>query len=245
MLLTGTALVFVTSRLLADRLNGPKASENMQVPLWCATFEMQAKYLLLLVGTDKGQREALQQEFERVRAGYPMLNFFDWLEVRYPALGNGFRYSRQQAVEVVKNMLSQGTQLQLATAGRATSYALSKGGSAADGAARIDEYVDQVNSAMGGARLPPAVNPYAAYIAPSQQVAQYPPQAYPVPPSGFNMAHSPYASATAPHVHGGQDVTLTDVLSSVQGRENSASDPRQHLGLAAPMAAPTAAARMS
>jgi hypothetical protein len=257
MMLSGTALVIVSTRLLSDRLGGPKNDENYIVPIWCVSFDQQAKYLLFLVSVDKFVKDQLQQEFERVRVSYPFLNFFDWLESRYPAYGAGRKYSKQMAVEMVSQLLAQGGRMQLAALGRATSYAISRAGGV-DPSGKVDEYLDQLESTSGFKAKPPMYGGqtpspfFGGQVAPAPFYSSYtPPQAAyqptnvqydPAMTGGFQRPHSSQmTSAQSAYAHGAQDISLNDVLSSVQGRGDvmPTNDPRVQAALNAPVSSST------
>lgn len=247
MLLTGTALVYISSDMLAERLKGPAASDTLGLPIWCLPYDQQARYLLFTVSADKFVRNQLQQEFSSVRAHYPLLSFFDWLDQRYPGYGCGRRYPRQTAVDLVTSVLQRGTNFQLAAFGRVCGDAIATPGGG-DPQGRVDLFLEKVekigvmpllaNTALPAGGLfglqPPLAPPgYPATAAPT-----YSSTASPVTSSGPVMAYVPptvgysrptdmsvfpsnpangYPPLTHSTQHGGQDVTLADVLSSVQG----------------------------
>lgn len=232
MLFAGTALVYVSSQVLFERFTTPTSGDNVIVPLWALPKEEQAIYLVYLMSFHDTVKSQLEQEYRNFRRSQPMVSFFEWLHHKYPMFGSGRRHSRAEVLDLVSHTLTAGGSYQLATLGRLASNAIAN--TNGDVLTNIDEFVDYVTRAGGGRSRggPPLSNPYAA--APSSTGTPF--------PHGFPLHHpsSPHAQTVAPAAsfphsfaapppfhpnlsHGVQEVTLVDVLSSVQGKASEDS----------------------
>lgn len=224
MLLTGVALVLVATRLLAERFSAPTSDGKLVVPLWCVPFHQQAKYLLYLVATDKFVREQLEREFKEIKRAYPTVGFVDWLESRYPMYGCGKFVSRQSAVETISHLLASGGQMQLASLGRLVRDAVNQSGGDPQG--KLDTFVAEAEKIAGvpsrtwpqGPLSSQWGQPTIPLPYTSQSSGQYHPQAMP-----YNNSLPHPMTSGAHHASGAQNVTMDDVLSSVQGSNKTHS----------------------
>ncbi|ORC89432.1 uncharacterized protein TM35_000122070 [Trypanosoma theileri] len=138
MLFTGCALVYVTSKFMLRRFSGGDM-DDVSIPLWTASLDVQAKYLLFSIQFDVTAREEIRKSYHNVRQANPFTDFFQWLRFRHPEFGQGIVYSYDDAVETLTTILSSGNSQTLMILARGVQNALRK----KDGnpAQRIDEFL--------------------------------------------------------------------------------------------------------
>ncbi|KEG12081.1 hypothetical protein DQ04_02021070 [Trypanosoma grayi] len=150
MLFTGFALVYVSSKFMLQRFSFGDI-DNINMPLWSASLETQAKYLLFSIQYDVRTREQIRQAYHNVRQTNPFTDFFQWLRVQHPEYGHGVLYNYENAVGTLVSILSSGSSDSLMTLARSVQNALRKqGGSPAQ---RIDDFVTDLGALAGMRRV--------------------------------------------------------------------------------------------
>lgn len=145
MLFTGVALVYVTGKLMFQQFT--MGMSDVQLPLWTASLELQAKYILFTVQFDSHTRDYLQKEFQAVREANPFADFFEWLRVQRPEYGNGRRSTFENSMTAVMVQLRSNDRSTLFPFYGAVRQAMMRrGGDAQD---RIDTFLDNVQQGGG------------------------------------------------------------------------------------------------
>lgn len=136
-------MVVWTSKSISNQLS----KNNLNIPLWAASLEDQAKHILFCVQYDEKTRNALATEFAILRKTNPFLDFFSWVSVKKPDFCCGHKYNNVYAISTVLNAL----QMENVAASRIVSKVLFSGGG--DERKRVDDLVDALPQLMGIANL--------------------------------------------------------------------------------------------
>ncbi|RHW69759.1 hypothetical protein DPX39_100021500 [Trypanosoma brucei equiperdum] len=163
MFFTGVVLVFVSSKIIIQRLFGG-VSEDLALPLWIGSVDEQATYLLFTIQYDKSSRQRIKDEYLAERRINPFITFFPWLITRYPEYGRGVQFSRDVAFGTLREILSSGNQRSLLNLAGSTKDTLLRNDSPAH---RVDYFlrrlgvvpmIQGVNSdSKAAAYAPPAI----------------------------------------------------------------------------------------
>lgn len=140
--LAGLMLVW-TSKSISNQLS----KSNLNIPLWAASLEDQAKHTLFCVQYDEKTRNALVAEFTLLRKTNPFLEFYSWLSIKKPEFSCGRKYNSVYAISTVSNAL----QMESVTASRIVSRVLLMGGG--DERKRVDDLIDALNQTIGISNL--------------------------------------------------------------------------------------------
>nr|CCC93382.1 conserved hypothetical protein [Trypanosoma congolense IL3000] len=154
MFLTGVALLYVSTKMLIERLSGG-AVGNLVLPSWVASIDEQANHLLFVVQYDKVNRERVKEEYAADRKINPFITFFQWLAIRHPEYGHGSQFYRDVALNSLSQALSSGNQQTLLALATNTRDALSRKNESP--AKRIDYFI----SKMGISSTPLPLSPGA------------------------------------------------------------------------------------
>ncbi|KAH9597665.1 hypothetical protein LSM04_006614 [Trypanosoma melophagium] len=172
MLFTGLALVYMTSKVMFQRFSVGNM-DDVSVPLWTASLDVQAKYLLFSIQFDVKAREEIRKSYHNVRQANPFTDFFHWLRFQHPEFGQGTVYSYDDAVKTLTTILSSGNSQTLMILARGVQNALRK----KDGnpSQRIDEFLVslgaiarvermETNTLVPGYMQPPILSPQTPLV---------------------------------------------------------------------------------
>ncbi|RNF17623.1 uncharacterized protein Tco025E_04855 [Trypanosoma conorhini] len=192
MLFTGLALFYVSSKMLFQRFSGFSVDAAI-VPLWAASPETQAKYLIYSIQFDARAREQIQKAYHSVRQSYPFTDFFQWLRVQYPEYGQGIAFSYESAVNSLVAIFSSGDPRALMQLGRGVQKAIKKQNT--NSAQRLDDFLMDVGA------LATVQAPVRHSMASGYAVPQPPPQPL--------------------QLHGGEPMSIQGALESAPGEAHS------------------------
>ena len=142
MLLTGCALVYFSGKILFSQLT--RGVNGLEMPLWTASVEMQAKHLLFAVQFNQQEQDQLKKDFEVVRQTNPFTNFFEWVRSRRPEFCCGRKYSPDYVLHTLISSLCSNDSTQLASLVRTLQQSMRR--QAGDPLQRVDEFVEQLQS---------------------------------------------------------------------------------------------------
>lgn len=143
MLLTGCALVYFSGKILFRQFT--RGVNGLEMPLWTASVEQQAKHLLFAVQFEQSEQDQLKREFEAVRQTNPFVDFFEWVRSRRPEFCCGRKYAPDYVVHALVSALRSSDGTQLASLARTLQSSLSRKNG--DAMQRVDDFVDQLHSA--------------------------------------------------------------------------------------------------
>lgn len=164
MLFTGVALFYFSTKILFQQLT--RGVEGLNIPLWAASIEVQAKHLIYSVQFDSETKESLQKQFISVREANPFADFFSWVHSTRPEFGSGRRFSYDNAMHIMVSLLRSSDTSQLMSFARALQQALMRRGG--DPQDRLDTFLDKVQG-MAPMSLPPGIGGGTMNLSPSPQ----------------------------------------------------------------------------
>eukprot|EP00758_Cryptobia_borreli_P001221 Tbor_TRINITY_DN2044_c0_g1::TRINITY_DN2044_c0_g1_i1::g.12190::m.12190 len=104
-LLCGILLSIYSAKILYDRFTG-RSKMNQEhvtpVPMWLATHDIRARYLLFSAISTEDERKNIYDEYQLAKSSgliHPMIPFYTWLDAAHPTWCRGIRYSPQQVVD--------------------------------------------------------------------------------------------------------------------------------------------------
>lgn len=142
MLLTGCALVYFSGKILFNQMT--RGVEGLEMPLWTASVEMQAKHLLFAVQFSQHEQEQLKKDFEVVRQANPFTNFFEWVRSRRPEFCAGRKYSPDYVLNSLISALRSNDSTQLASLARTLQQAMRQQNG--DSLQRVDDFVERLQA---------------------------------------------------------------------------------------------------
>lgn len=145
MLLTGCLLVFVSGQMLYQQMG--RDVDDLEIPLWVASIDTQAKHLILSVQFDQATRDGLKKEFQTVRLNNPLADFFEWVRTQRPEFGFGNRYGMDYAMGTVTSILSSTNSRELVAFAQALQGAMNR----RDGSPqqRLDDFLQKLQTVGG------------------------------------------------------------------------------------------------
>lgn len=192
MLLTGLALVYFSGKIMLNQLT--QGVDGLNMPLWIASVETQAKHLLFAVQFNQAEQKQMRQDFHTARQMNPFVDFFEWVHTQRPEFCCGQRYSSEHVMGILVSALRNGDSTQLATLARTLQTTVSRQGG--DSLQRIDDFVDQLQAAgyllqavrgFGHSSLPNTQS-QQNYQSPAVEAPQYQLQSAGGPQSGIQNA---------------------------------------------------------
>lgn len=200
MLLTGCALVYFSGKILFNQFT--RGVNGLELPLWTASIEMQAKHLLFAVQFDQQEQDQLKRDFEVVRQTNPFANFFEWVRTRRPDFCCGRKYHPDYVLNALVSSLRSNDSAQLAGLARTLQQSVSR--RKGDSFQRVDDFVEQLQA--------------TGFMFQSLRGAG--------PTSAFTPSYQPAPTFVPPADHtqgGGEQSDLTRALDSKSGEAHSST----------------------
>ncbi|KPA78201.1 putative mitochondrial hypothetical protein [Leptomonas pyrrhocoris] len=142
MLLTGCALVYFSGKILFNQFT--RGVNGLEMPLWTASVEMQAKHLLFAIQFSQHEQDQLRKDFEVVRQTNPFVNFFEWVRSQRSEFCSGRKYSPDYVLNVLVSSLRSNESTQLANLARTLQQSMRR--QTGDSLQRVDDFVEQLQS---------------------------------------------------------------------------------------------------
>lgn len=142
MLLTGCALVYFSGKILFNQFT--RGVNGLEMPLWTASIDMQAKHLLFAVQFDQQEQDQLKKDFEVVRQTNPFVNFFEWVRSRRPEFCCGRKYTPDYVLNILVSSLRSNDSAQLAGLARTLQQSMNQ--RKGDSLQRVDDFVERLQT---------------------------------------------------------------------------------------------------
>ncbi|KAG5479781.1 hypothetical protein LSCM4_05789 [Leishmania orientalis] len=143
MLLTGCMLVYFSGKIFFRQF--ARGVNGLEMPLWTASVELQAKHLLFAVQFQQSEQEQLRKEFEAVRQINPFVNFFEWVRSRRPEFCSGRKYGTEYVMLTLVSYLCSSDGIRLGTVARTLQQSMTH--KSTDSLQRVDDFIEQLQSA--------------------------------------------------------------------------------------------------
>ncbi|KAG5479397.1 hypothetical protein LSCM1_04657 [Leishmania martiniquensis] len=143
MLLTGCMLVYFSGKILFRQL--ARGVNDLEMPLWTASVELQAKHFLFAVQFQQSEQGQLKREFEAVRQTNPFVDFFEWVRSRRPEFCSGRKYRADYVMHTLVSYLRSSDGTQLVTVARTLQQSMTR--KSGDSLQRVDDFLEQLQSA--------------------------------------------------------------------------------------------------
>jgi hypothetical protein len=160
MLLTGCVLVYFSGKILFTQFT--RGVNGLEMPLWTASVDMQAKHLLFAVQFNRHEQDQLKKDFEAARQTNPLTNFFEWVRTCRPEFCSGRKYNSEYVMSVLISSLCSSDSTQLASLARALQQSMKQ--QTGDPLQRVDEFVERLQATgylLQTMRSPGPINTFA------------------------------------------------------------------------------------
>ncbi|CAM67804.1 conserved hypothetical protein [Leishmania infantum JPCM5] len=142
-LLTGCTMVYLSGKILFRQFT--RGVNGLELPLWTASVELQAKHILFAVQFQQSEQEQMKKDFEAVRQTNPFVDFFEWVRSRRPEFCSGRKYGADYVMHTLVSCLRGSDGTQLATLARTLQQSMTRRNG--DSLQRVDDFVEQLQSA--------------------------------------------------------------------------------------------------
>jgi hypothetical protein len=149
---TASLILLYCAYKLAFRQGGGLGGDlnSTVIPFWISSYEIQAKYMIMLYTMDNATRDRHQFGFSQARKYRPLLTFFDYLDEVDPNWCSGLRHNRTQVINTMTGALCGFSQWQTVSLANRLSYYLD--GSKASAAEKVDILMDNTQKHLGTTR---------------------------------------------------------------------------------------------